>query len=325
MNYMWHMPIALIGVALLLDVIAGDPAWLPHPVQLIGKAIEFGERHLRTGVPRQDIGRGTILVAGVVVIVAGCTWLVVGVAEVAGRYFAAAIAIFVAWTTLALCGLDAAARTVQRALERDDLVAARRALPALVGRDPASLDRNGVVRAVIESIAENSSDGVIAPLLYLFIGGPVTAMAYKGINTMDSMIGYTNARYLYFGRCAARLDDFANFVPARISAMCLAAAAAITGNRAWQALQVCRTDARRHPSPNAGFPEATVAGALGIQLGGPAEYDGEIEFRPTLGMVQRPVSVGDISAARKLMWVECLIGFVLMATCRLLLRTLWPK
>ena len=127
----------LIGVALLLDVIVGDPAWLPHPVQLIGKAIEFGERHLRTGVPRQDIGRGTILVAGVVVIVAGCTWLVVGVAEVAGRSFAAAIAILVAWTTLALCGLDAAARSVQRALERDDPVAARHALPALVGRDPA--------------------------------------------------------------------------------------------------------------------------------------------------------------------------------------------
>src|SRR5205807_9042198 len=111
----------------------------------------------------------------------------------------------------------------------------------------------------------------IAPLLYLFIGGPVAAMAYKAINTMDSMIGYTNARYLYFGRCAARLDDFANFVPARVSAMCLAAAAAITGNRAWQALQLCRTDAHHHPSPNAGFPRATMSAALGIQLGGTAQ------------------------------------------------------
>ena len=152
-----------------------------------------------------------------------------------------------AWTTLALRGLDAAAATVQHALERDDLPAARAAMPALVGRDPASLDRDGMVRATIESVAENSSDGIVAPLLYLFVGGPAAAMGYKAINTLDSMIGHTDSRYLYFGRWAARMDDIANLIPARLSAACLVAAAAILGQRPMEAL---RDMPRRRAAPS---------------------------------------------------------------------------
>jgi adenosylcobinamide-phosphate synthase len=194
-----------------------------------------------------------------------------------------------------------------------------------VGRDPHSLDRDGIARAVVESVAENSSDGVIAPLLYLFIGGPAAAMAYKAINTLDSMIGHTDSRYLYFGRCAARLDDLANLIPARLSAGCLIAAAAILRQRAINALRVCRTDARRHPSPNAGFPEAAMAGALGIQLGGTVVYDGEAHTRPTLGVALREVDVTDIASARKMLWAASLIAFGLMAAGRLALAPLWTR
>ena len=154
-------------------------------------------------------------------------------------------------------------------------------------------------------MAENSSDGVIAPLLYLFMGGPAAAMAYKAINTLDSMIGHTDSRYLYFGRCAARMDDFANLIPARLSAGCLVAAAAILRQRPMDALRVCRADARRHPSPNAGFPEAAMAGALGVQLGGAAIYDGEMETRAAAGSAhRRPVNVTDIATARRMLWVQ---------------------
>ncbi|MGO9059946.1 MAG: adenosylcobinamide-phosphate synthase CbiB, partial [Candidatus Binataceae bacterium] len=214
---------------------------------------------------------------------------------------------------------------VQHALERDDLPAARAAMPALVGRDPASLDREGMVRATIESVAENSSDGIVAPLFYLFVGGPAAALAYKAINTLDSMIGHTDSRYLYFGRFAARMDDLANLVPARLSAACLVAAAAILGQRPMEALRVCRADARRHPSPNAGFPEAAIAGALGVQLGGSAIYDSEMETRPLLGVAHREVTVADIATARRLLWAETLIAFAVIATARMLLNSLWTK
>jgi adenosylcobinamide-phosphate synthase len=325
MIFAWHLPTALIAVAALMDLLLGDPAWMPHPVRLIGKLIALGERMLWTGDPGQDLRRGMLLVVRVIVVVIAVTWTVVVIGESLAAVLGAAVAVIVAWTTLALRGLDAAAATVQTALERDDLTAARTALPALVGRDPQSLDRDGIARAVIESVAENSSDGVIAPLLYLFIGGPVAAMAYKAINTLDSMIGHTDSRYLYFGRCAARLDDLANLIPARLSAGCLVAAAVILRQGAINAMQVCWADAWRHPSPNAGFPEAAMAGALGIQLGGTAVYDGQEHARPTLGVALREVEVTDIASARKLLWAASLIAFGVMAAGRLALAPLWTR
>ncbi|MGZ6175091.1 MAG: cobalamin biosynthesis protein CobD/CbiB, partial [Candidatus Binataceae bacterium] len=201
----------------------------------------------------------------------------------------------------------------------DDL--ARAAMPALVGRDPATLDRAAMVRATVESVAENCSDGVLAPLCFLFVGGPVLALAYKAVNTLDSMIGYRDARYLYFGRAAARLDDAANFVPARLTALCLAAAAGLTLGRGGAAASACRADARKHASPNAGLPEATMAGALGIELGGDAVYAGEIEHRARLGGAQRAVEVADIGAARRLMRIATAIGFGLLALLRYVLSS----
>jgi adenosylcobinamide-phosphate synthase len=300
-------------------LVLGDPLWIPHPVRLIGRAVSFGEARLRTGEPRADLWRGALLTSAVVIGTALAVWMAIAIASTAANWLGLAAAVLIAWTTLALHGLDRAAGEVEQALGRghDDL--ARAAMPALVGRDPAILDRDAMVRATIESIAENCSDGVLAPLCFLFLGGPVLALAYKAINTLDSMIGYRDSRYLYFGRAAARLDDTANFIPARVTALCLAAAAALTLGRGGAAIGACRTDARLHASPNAGFPEATMAGALGIELGGDAVYAGEVEHRARLGRAERAASITDIAAARRLMRIATAIGFGLLAFLRYVL------
>jgi len=318
MNFAWHLPTGLIAIAVMLDILLGDLEQLPHPVQLIGQFIALGDRFLHSGRNRLDLWLGGLLTAVTVASAAGITWLVISKAANAAPLLSALIATLVAWTTLALRGLDRAAARVERALIHDDLEQARRLMPALVGRDPQRLDRNAIIRATIESIAENSSDAVVAPLFYLLVGGPVAAMAYKAINTLDSMIGYTDARHLYFGRCAARLDDLANFVPARISGLALVAAAQLFNHRGNQAWMAMRNDASRHLSPNAGYPEAAMAGALGVQLGGAAVYRSEVEMRAYLGRPDRPVHAGDIRNARWLLWTQCLIAFLFMTALRAL-------
>lgn len=311
-----YISTAMAAVALALDLLLGDPSWMPHPVRQIGRAVSRGETRLRAGEPRADLWRGAMLTAAIVTGAALAACAMISIAAAASDVLGAAVAVLIAWTTLALNGLDRAAAEVERALrsEREDL--ARAAMPALVGRDPAALDRAAMVRAAVESVAENCSDGVIAPLFYLFVGGPVLAIAYKAVNTLDSMIGYRDARYLYFGRAAARLDDAANFVPARLTALCLAAAAALRLGRGGPALRVCRADARKHASPNAGFPEATMAGALGIELGGDAIYAGEVEHRARLGVAERPPEVADIAAARRLMRLAVALAFCALALAR---------
>jgi adenosylcobinamide-phosphate synthase len=313
------MSTAPIAAALALDLVLGDPSWMPHPVRFIGRAVALGEAHLHTGEPRTDFRRGVLLASLVVILTALAAWIAIALASTVTNGFGVAAAILIAWTTLALNGLDRAAGEVERALgrSRDDL--ARAAMPALVGRDPATLDRDAMVRATVESVAENSSDGVLAPLCFLFVGGPVLALAYKAINTLDSMIGHRDARYVYFGRAAARLDDVANFVPARVTALCLAAAAALTLGRGGAALGACRADAHKHASPNAGFPEATMAGALGIELGGDAVYAGEVEHRARLGHGERRPDVADVARARRLMRGATAIGFCLLALLRYVL------
>lgn len=314
-----YISTASIAAALALDLLAGDPSWMPHPVRFIGRAVTVGETRLHIGEPRADLWRGAMLVSAIVILTALAAWTAIAIASAVSIRLGLATAVLIAWTTLALSGLDRAAGEVERALGRgrDDL--ARAAMPALVGRDPATLDRDAMVRATVESVAENCSDGVLAPLCFMFLGGPVLALVYKAINTLDSMIGYRDARYLYFGRAAARLDDAANFVPARVTALCLAAAAALTLGRGGAALRTCRADAHKHASPNAGFPEAAMAGALGIELGGDAVYAGEVEHRAILGRAERAASVADIAAARRLMRIATAIGFGLLALVRYVL------
>jgi adenosylcobinamide-phosphate synthase len=312
----FHISTAQIAAALALDLMLGDPPWMPHPVRFIGRVVALGDARLHTGASRADSWRGALLASAIVIAAALAAWMAVASATVAANWLGLAATVLIAWTTLALRGLDRAAEEVERALGRGREDEARAAMPALVGRDPATLDREAMVRATVESVAENCSDGVIAPMCFLFVGGPALALAYKAINTLDSMIGHRDARYLYFGRAAARLDDAANLVPARMTALCLAAAAALTLGRGGAALRACRADARRHDSPNAGFPEATMAGALGIELGGDAVYAGEVEHRARLGHAERAPRIEDIRTARGLMRGATAIGFGLLALVR---------
>ncbi|MGD0290877.1 MAG: adenosylcobinamide-phosphate synthase CbiB [Candidatus Binataceae bacterium] len=323
MNYAFHLSAPLIATALAIDFVAGDPRWMPHPVRLIGAAISFGERILRTGDERRDLRNGFILALATIVLSGTCAWIIIATASCIAVPLGAAAATLIAWTTLALRGLDDAARQVERAVESNDEALARSVLPALVGRDPEKLDRAGMIRATIESVAENTSDGVIAPLLFLFAGGPVAALAYKAVNTLDSMIGYRDERYFFFGRAAARIDDVANYLPARLTAICLIAAAHFVTGRAPQAWAVCRADARTHASPNAGFPEAAVAGALGIQLGGDAIYGGEVEHRAALGRAERAPTVTDIVAARAMMSIAAAAAFCLLTVARSMIVTVF--
>lgn len=312
----FHIPAPLILAALALDALAGDPAWLPHPVVLIGRAIFWGEHRLRSGQPRTDFLGGLVLAVCVTMLAAGASWATIALCELFSPSLASLAAVLLAWTTLAMRGLDHAAKAVELSLRRDDQSEARIAMPALVGRDPDKLDRDGMICATVESIAENLSDGVIAPLLFLFVGGPVTAIAYKAVNTLDSMIGYRDEKYLYFGCAAARIDDVANYIPARLSAVCIAAASAFTTRRLRLALWTCWVDAQKHLSPNAGFPESAMAGALGVRLGGEAIYGGAVEHRAVLGVAERELTVADIAVARSILRIAVAIGFVSFAVIR---------
>jgi adenosylcobinamide-phosphate synthase len=316
MNHALYLSTPLIALALAIDAAIGDPQWFPHPTRIIGAAISYGDQVLYRGDPTSDLRSGTILTIAVVALSAAVTWAIIAICDEIHPFIGAAAAVLVAWTTLAARELDRAALEVQDALLRHDEDRARRAMPSLVGRDPASLDRMAMIRATVESVAENASDGVIAPLIFLFAAGPVGAIAYKAINTLDSMIGYRNERYAYFGRFAARLDDVANWIPARATALCILAAAELWLRRGREAYAICRRDARRHESPNAGFPEAAMAGGLGVQLGGPAIYDGERVERPVLGDAQCPVTIDDIASARMILKIAIAIAFVAMAIVR---------
>ena len=203
-------------------------------------------------------------------------------------------------------------------LQKQDLPAARKAVARIVGRDTQNLTAEGVTKAAVETVAENASDGVIAPLLYMLLGGAPLALTYKAINTMDSMLGYKNQKYLYFGRAAARLDDVANYLPSRLAGLLWVAAAALTGSSARGAWKIWRRDCRNHASPNSAQTESACAGALGVQLAGPAYYFGEYYDKPTIGDALRPVEPKDILRADRMMYAESLLALVLGIALRLL-------
>lgn len=282
----------------LLDGLIGDPPWLPHPVRGIGRLIAAGERRLNRGGPRARLLAGALLTAAVVGLAATAAGLLVASARrvhprLGDAVTAGGVAVLLARRSLA----HEAGRAVHRPLAAGDLPGARRAVSRVVGRDTDRLDAAGVARAAVETLAENASDGVAAPLLYALAGGLPGIAAYKAVNTLDSMIGHRDERYLYFGRAAARLDDAANWLPARVTTLALAAAAGLSGGAAGAAWRAARADGPRHKSPNAGWPEAAMAGALGIRLGGLNHYDGEPSPGPVLNPGGRPPRPADIPAA----------------------------
>ena len=306
---------AVLG-GFLLDALLGDPAWLPHPVVLMGRCISALEKRLRAALPKTPRGE---LVGGAVVAAAlplG-TLAVTGLAcRAAARLHPAlglAVQMFWCGQALAAKGLVQESMNVYRELVKDDLPAARKAVSRIVGRDTEALTAEGVTKAAVETVAENASDGVIAPLLYMLLGGAPLALTYKAINTMDSMLGYKNEKYLYFGRAAAKLDDVANYIPSRLAGLLWVAAAALTGNSASGAWRIWRRDRRNHASPNSAQTESACAGALGVQLAGPAYYFGEYYPKPTIGDPLRPIEPEDILRADRMMYVAS--GFALAWGC----------
>ena len=309
---------AVLG-GFVLDAIFGDPAWLPHPVVLMGKAITALGKRLRAQFPQTPQGElcgGAVLAAilpvGTFLITALVCRLAVALHPLAGL----AVQMFWCAQALAAKGLAQESRNVYKELQKQDLPAARKAAARIVGRDTQNLTAEGVTKAAVETVAENASDGVIAPLLYMLLGGAPLALTYKAINTMDSMLGYKNEKYLYFGRAAAKLDDVANYIPSRLAALLWVAAAAFTGNDAKGAWRIWRRDRRNHASPNSAQTEAAMAGALGIQLAGPAWYFGEKYFKPTIGDAKRSVEPNDILRADRLLYGGGVLGLVLLGLVR---------
>ncbi len=290
----------------LLDLALGDPYCFPHPIRLIGKLITETEKRLhrkkgREAEARQGVALVIVVLASVVVVVS----FLLAISYRLHPYMGLAVESVMTYQILAVKCLKVESIKVYQCLKENDLEQARRAVSMIVGRDTACLDEEEVAKAAIETVAENTSDGVVAPMLYLAVGGPVLGFFYKAVNTMDSMIGYKNEEYLYFGRAAARSDDLLNFVPARISAFLMIAAAYLSGKSfsgrgAWA---IYKRDRWKHASPNSAQTESACAGALGVRLGGDASYFGKIVQKPYIGDALRKVEYEDIKRADHLLYV----------------------
>ena len=306
--------LAAFGVDLLL----GDPRWLPHPVKFIGKFALALEAPLRRSIPNARAA-GVLAVLAVLAttglaafcLVAGASWLHSVVGDV--------VSILLLYTCFAGRDLARHSGHVYQALAANDLAEARRRVAMLVGRDTAQLDEPEIVRGAVESVAENMVDGVTAPLLFAVIGGPVGAMVYKAVNTLDSTFGYKNERYLQFGWASARLDDIVNYIPARLTAPLVAFTAALLELRAVGAWRAFRRDGRKHPSPNSGLTEAAVAGALGVQLGGVNYSFGERSERPRMGDPVQPLQRLHISQANRLMLFTSALALLTFVGIRLVI------
>lgn len=277
-------PLELL-LAFALDALVGDPRWLPHPVRIIGRGIEKAEALLRKRL--DGAAGGVVLVVIIVGASALVAYLVMRALRLPTSPPAAVIAstgavVYLVSTTLALRGLLTSVRAVFKSESLDE---ARRRLGLIVGRDTGGLDREAVWRAAIESLSENASDGVVAPLFYLALGGLPLAVAYKAVNTLDSMVGYRNERYREFGRASARLDDLLNYLPARLTGLLIVVSSMMVAGRksAERSLRIMLRDGKKHASPNSGIPEAAMAGALGMRLGGPSTYGGEVVGKPFIG------------------------------------------
>lgn len=313
--------VCLIGM--ILDWIFGDPVWLYHPVRMIGKWISFLEKILRKVAGDQEGNEKKLLIVG------GILWILVILASAAVPmgilYLAEKISpcaafvleCFWCYQLLAARSLGKESKKVYKKLIQDDLPGARLAVSMIVGRDTENLTVEGVTKAAVETVAENTNDGVIAPLIYMLIGGPVLGFVYKAVNTMDSMLGYKNEKYLYFGRVAAKMDDVAGFIPARISALLMILASCLFGMDGKNALWIWKRDRRKHASPNAAQTEAVCAGALQVQLAGDAWYFGKKHEKDTIGDPIRNIEPKDILRSEKLMIGTEVLTFLLFGGIRL--------
>lgn len=314
---MW-LTLAALLTGYVLDLIFGDPRQIYHPIRIIGNLIAVLEKGIRKVFPktsRGELAGGTVLVVLVVLICTAVPAALLGLAAWIHPVVYWLLASFWCWQILATKSLKTESMKVYAPLKEGDLPAARRAVAMIVGRDTERLTVEGVAKAAVETVAENTSDGIVAPLIFLALGGPALGFFYKAVNTMDSMVGYKNERYLYFGRTAARLDDVLNFLPSRISAWLMILAAAFLGMDGKNAKRIYLRDRRNHASPNSAQTEAVMAGALRVQLAGDAWYFGELYKKPTIGDPFRAVEPEDIVRANRLMYLTSALA---LAVCGIL-------
>ncbi len=312
-------PAVFLG-AYIVDIIVGDPRRFPHPVVIIGKFVGFWEGKIPSLVKGGFIDEkkaGIILWFAVVAPTFFITWGIVEGCFFINSLFGAIIAILLASLTLATRSLYDESKAVLSALKSDNLEEARKSLSMIVGRDTKNLDEEEILRAVIETVSENLSDGIVAPMFYLALGGLPLAMAYKAVNTLDSMVGYKNDRYKDIGCFSARMDDIFNWIPARLTGLIIILAAFILRLNWRDSWRIMRRDGRNHSSPNSGIPEAAVAGSLGIQLGGENRYFGEIASKPTIGDRINVVDRVDVKKTWAIMFASSLLMAVFCMT------TLW--
>lgn len=314
---MW-LTLAALLTGYVLDLIFGDPRQIYHPIRIIGNLIAVLEKGIRKVFPKTSKGElagGTMLVVLVVLICTAVPAALLGLAAWIHPVVYWLLASFWCWQILATKSLKTESMKVYAPLKEGDLPAARRAVAMIVGRDTERLTEEGVAKAAVETVAENTSDGIVAPLIFLALGGPALGFFYKAVNTMDSMVGYKNERYLYFGRTAARLDDVLNFLPSRISAWLMILAAAILGMDGKNAKRIYLRDRKNHASPNSAQTEAVMAGALRVQLAGDAWYFGKLYKKPTIGDPFRAVEPEDIVRANRLMYLTSALA---LAVCVIL-------
>lgn len=305
----------------VLDMLFGDPRWLYHPVCVIGNLIAALEKRIRSIFPKSKKGElwGGMLETALVCIACGIVpyaalRILYGVSPAAGFL----LETFWCYQLLAANSLKKESMRVFDRLKNGTLDEARYAVSMIVGRDTQSLSKDAIIRAAVETVAENTSDGVVAPMFFMAIGGAPLMFLYKGINTMDSMLGYKNEKYLYFGRCAAKLDDLANYIPARLSAWLMILSAPFAGLDAKEAVRIYRRDRKNHASPNSAQTESVMAGALHIQLAGDAWYFGKLYKKPTIGDSLRPVQAEDIQRAGHLLYAASALTAIVFAGIRLL-------
>ena len=305
-----------LAVACLLDAAVGDPRWFPHPVRWMGSIVSWYDRQVHQLLlsPTKQRMAGVLLAVALPAGSYAAGALLIGFGSSIDPLWGSAVTVLLAWTTLAARDLMDHVLSVQRALRSVSLEEARSAVGKIVGRDTEGMAESDIVRATVETIAESTADGIIAPLFYLILGGAPLALAYKAVSTLDSMIGHLDDRYRWFGWASARLDDAANFLPARITALLLVLSTGIV-SRSWSAMEhawkILLRDGQQHPSPNSGHPEAAMAGSLGVQLGGINRYEGLPIERPCLGDPDQPLTRAHIGRALTLMLWTSLTGVLL--------------
>ncbi len=320
MNWLlWDSTLTAVIAGYILDLLIGDPHGWYHPVRLVGKLIEIGEKRLRvlfTNTEAEERRAGKMLVVFVCGVTTLAVFLLVHLSSLIHPVLGWIVKTILCYWLFAVRSLKDESMKVYDKLAEDDLEGARYAVSMIVGRDTAQLSAEGVTKAAVETVAENTSDGILAPMIYMMIGGPILGWFYKSVNTMDSMVGYKNDKYMNFGRCAAKFDDVVNFIPARLSGLLMCLSASLCGLDGKNAYRIFKRDRFNHASPNSAQTEAVMAGALHVQLAGDANYFGKIVKKKTIGDADRAVEIKDIPRANRLLYTVSAVSLVVLAIVR---------